>query len=82
MTPNRVATLMAIVASVLTAIVPAVANMDWTSTAGVLAGGFGVVVAIVKWLQGWQNHEQHLQWEKQMGLNVGVADQTLPEPTE
>ena len=82
MTPNRVATLIAIIAGVLTAVVPAVANMDWTSTAGVVGGGFAVVVAIVKWLQGWQNHEQHLQWEKQMGLNVGVADQTLPEPTE
>lgn len=48
---------MAVVAGILTAVVPVVGNMDWSSTAGVIAGGVSAVVAIVKWLEGWQAHE-------------------------
>lgn len=57
MAPNRVATVIAVIAGIATAVAPVVANMDWSSTAGVIAGGVAVVAAIVKWLDGWQKFE-------------------------
>lgn len=60
MTPNRVATILAVIAGILTAVTPVVANMDWSSTAGVIAGGTAAVLAILKWLDGWQKHEHNL----------------------
>lgn len=60
MTPNRVATILAVIAGIATAVAPVVANMDWSSTAGVIAGGFAAVLAIVKWLDGWQKHEANV----------------------
>jgi protein-S-isoprenylcysteine O-methyltransferase Ste14 len=57
MTPGRIATVLAIVAGVAGAVAPAAANLDWTSTAGVIAGTLAIVGAIGKWLTGWQQHE-------------------------
>ena len=48
-------------AGLLTAVTPAVANMDTTSTAGMVTGGLMILGVAVKWLDGWQKHEQHLQ---------------------
>lgn len=76
MTPGRIATILAIVAGIATAITPAVANMDWTSTAGVIAGGIAIVGAIVKWLDGWQKWERTAdrnrsgQGEDKLSVNV------------
>jgi hypothetical protein len=58
MTPGRVATLLAIVAGLAGAIAPTAANLDWSSTAGVIAGTFAIVGAIAAWLQGWRQHER------------------------
>jgi hypothetical protein len=58
MTPGRIATLLAIVTGAAGAVAPAAANLDWTSTAGVIAGTLAIVGAIAKWLTGWQQHER------------------------
>jgi hypothetical protein len=60
-TPGRVATLLAIVAGLAGAIAPAAANLDWSSTAGVITGTVAIVGAIAAWLQGWRQHEARLE---------------------
>lgn len=57
MQPNRIAVWLTALAGLLTAISPVVANLDWTSTAGLIAGFVGVVGVVAKWLDGWQKHE-------------------------
>lgn len=61
MTPNRIATVIAVIAGVATALAPVVANMDWESTAGIIAGGVAAVTAILTWLVGWQKHEARVE---------------------
>ena len=51
--PNRLATYAAALAALCAAIVPVVADLDWTSTIGII-GGVGALSAVVwKWLDGW-----------------------------
>jgi hypothetical protein len=53
MLPNRIAVYLTSVAALLTAVAPVVANLDLTSTIG-LVGGLGAVALVVKqWLAGW-----------------------------
>jgi hypothetical protein len=84
MTPGRIATLLAIVAGVAGAITPAAADLDWTSTAGVIAGTLAIVAAIAKWLTGWQQHER-LQavdpaFVADLDDTAGADDHPAPEP--
>lgn len=58
MSPNRVVAAATAVLSLTLAVLPVVVDMDWTSTAGVLAGIVAVVSVALKWLAGWQAHEQ------------------------
>jgi hypothetical protein len=57
MKPNRIAVYLTAIAGLLTALAPVVADLDWTSTAGVIAGFVGVAGVVAKWLDGWQKHE-------------------------
>jgi hypothetical protein len=59
-TPGRAATALAVLAGAAGAAAPAVANMDWSSTAGVIAGTLAIVGAITAWLKGWREHEARL----------------------
>jgi hypothetical protein len=68
-TPNRVATALAVLAGIATAIAPVIADMDWTSTAGVIAGGLGAILAIGKWLDGWQKHEANVALTRHMTID-------------
>lgn len=56
--PNRVATVLIMIAGVVAAALPAAAGMNWESTAGVLAGLGAVAAATLTWLRGWQQNEQ------------------------
>lgn len=58
-TPNRVAVILTALTGLAGAIAPAVANLDPTSTAGIVAGLGTIAAAVVKWLDGWQKHEAH-----------------------
>lgn len=55
--PNRVAVYLTGLAGLCTAIAPAVANLDTTSTIGAVSGLAGVVTIAYKFLTGWQAHE-------------------------
>jgi hypothetical protein len=83
-TPGRIATLLAIIAGVAGAAAPAIANMDWSSTAGVIAGTLAVVGAIVAWLKGWREHEARLEDSPSMVADLddqAGADDHPPVPT-
>lgn len=56
--PNRRAVYLTAVAGLFTALAPAVANLDLTSTAGVIAGLVAITAVVSKWLTGWQNLEK------------------------
>ena len=60
MNPNRIATVLAVITGIATAVAPVLANADWQSTAGIVAGGLAAVLAILKWLDGWQKHEANV----------------------
>lgn len=55
--PNRVAVYLTAAGGLATALAPAVAGLDMTSTAGVIAGFAGVAAVVDRWLKGWQAHE-------------------------
>lgn len=70
--PARVAALLASIATLLAALAPAVADLDMTSTAGVL-GGAAVILGIVReWLKGQRAHEAR------EGTGVPLVEPTLP----
>jgi drug/metabolite transporter (DMT)-like permease len=87
-TPNRVAAGLAAVGAVAAGLAPVVANMDWSSTAGVAAGILGAVAVVNKWLDGWQKHEARqapvistsgspgVTWQFPAGASAVVADPT------
>lgn len=54
---NRVVAVVSVLISLALAVLPVVANFDWTSTAGVIAGIVAVLGVVSKWLEGWQAHE-------------------------
>lgn len=63
MLPNRIALYLTSIAALLVALAPVVADLDWTSTAG-LIGGLGAVALVVnKWLEGWQKYEERQDLE-------------------
>lgn len=55
--PNRIAVYLTTIAALLTALAPLVANLDLTSTVGILGGLGGIVLVVRKWLEGWQHYE-------------------------
>jgi hypothetical protein len=61
--PNRIAVYLVAAASLLTALAPAVADLDPTSTASLVAGLVGLVLIATKWLTGWQQHEESQRWQ-------------------
>lgn len=57
MHPNRVVAVAAAVLSLALAVLPALADADWTSTAGAIAGIAAVLGLALKFLDGSQKHE-------------------------
>lgn len=55
--PNRVAVYLTAVAGLCTALAPAVANLDVTSTVGAVGGLAAVAAVVDRWLKGWQADE-------------------------
>jgi hypothetical protein len=60
MNTNRVVAIAVAGFGFVAAIAPVAANLDWTSTAGIIAGVGTVAAVAVKWLDGWQKHEQRI----------------------
>lgn len=56
--PNRVAVWLTSLAALSGALAPAVADLDLSSTVGII-GGLAVLLGVVrKWLDGWQAYEK------------------------
>ncbi len=57
MSPNRIAVYLTAAASLLTAIVPIVADLDLSSTVAILGSLAALVVVVQRFLIGWQQYE-------------------------
>lgn len=66
MPTNRVVALTTALLTLVLAALPVLADMDWTSTAGIVAGIIAVLGIVNRWLAGWSN------WE--------IAEVTATEP--
>lgn len=55
--PNRVAIYLTAALSLAIGVLPLVADLDWTSTAGLVAGLVPILAVVYKWLDGWQAYE-------------------------
>lgn len=56
--PNRVAVYLTSFAGLIGALAPVIANLDLTSTLGVIAGLGAIVVVVRQFLVGWQQQER------------------------
>lgn len=66
MQANRIVVLVTALLGLAAAVLPVAANMDWTSTAGVIGGAAVAAAAAVKWLDGWQRHEDREAFAEQL----------------
>lgn len=55
--PNRMAVYLTALAGLATALAPVIANLDTTSTVGVVGGFAGIATVVAVWLNGWSRHE-------------------------
>lgn len=75
MLPNRIAVYLTGIAGLLTALAPVVANLDLTSTFGLVGGFAGIALVVKQWLSGWAKYEERTALEplgEQPGQNPGV----------
>jgi protein-S-isoprenylcysteine O-methyltransferase Ste14 len=72
--PNRWVTLAVSALGLAAGALPAVANLDWSSTAGVVGGAIVVLGVATKWLTGWQ------QWEALQATQPAQAAPVEAEP--
>lgn len=70
MLPNRAALILGSVAALLGGAAPLVADMDWESTAGVIAGVIALATYVNNFVTGWQKHEEREFFAE----NAQVAD--------
>jgi hypothetical protein len=54
---NRIVALLSGVLLLVMALAPVIANFDWKSTAGIIAGMPAIALVVYKWLEGWQRWE-------------------------
>lgn len=59
--PNRIAVYLTALVGLLTALIPAIADFDWQSTAGLIGGAGTIMLIVRKWLDGWQQYERDLR---------------------
>lgn len=60
--PNRVAVYLTAGAALAGGLAPAVADLDVTSTGGIIAGLAVILGVVNRWLTGWQTHEANAHW--------------------
>lgn len=65
LTPNRIAVYITAFAGLLSALAPIVADLDLTSTVGIVGSLAAVAAVVHKWLDGWQQHERDEYYAKQ-----------------
>lgn len=63
--PNRIAVYLTAGAALAGGLAPAVADLDVTSTGGVVAGLAVLFGVVNRWLVGWQADEERKSWQDQ-----------------
>ncbi len=74
---NRVAAIFAVLAGVLGALAPIIADLDTSSTAGLIAGLLAILVPIDRFLKGSQAHEARMNagaWELGLDQDAPVVE--------
>jgi hypothetical protein len=61
--PNRIAIYLTAIAGLLTALAPVVADLDTSSTVGILGGLAAVTVVAREFLVGWRQYEERTDLE-------------------
>ena len=56
--PNRMAVYVSGVVALLAGLAPLIGNLDWESTAGVVAGLLAILAVVYKWLDNWGKWER------------------------
>jgi hypothetical protein len=78
MSLNRVVSIASVVLSLALAVLPVLADLDWTSTAGVIAGIVAILGVTQKWLTGWQLHENGSRQAELIGLQSTLTPPAQP----
>jgi hypothetical protein len=55
--PNRIVAIATALITLLLGLLPVIADMDWKSTAGIIAGLVALLAVSLQWLNGWQKWE-------------------------
>ena len=71
--PNRLAVYLTAGAGLLAALAPIVADLDWESTAGVVAGVLAITGVVSVWLNNWG------KWERGEGSGTVPVDEEPPD---
>src|SRR5262245_31427595 len=58
---GKIVTVLGAVATLAAALAPALANLDFASTGGLVGGVLALAVVVSKWLDGWQKYEQDVR---------------------
>lgn len=81
MNPNRIAVYLTSLAGLATAVAVPLADLDTTSTAGLIAGLAAIAGVVSVWLKGWQKHEERESFkDERERLGVLFHDEA-PEET-
>lgn len=80
MTPNRIAVYLTALAALAAGLAPAIADLDWTSTAGVIAGLVAILSVVQKWLSGWQQHEARQATVRALNANATGNPRVTTDP--
>jgi hypothetical protein len=64
MLPNRIAVYFTAAAALAAALVPVIANLDLTSTIGIVGGVGAFAGVIAVWLNGWSRYEERVAIEE------------------
>lgn len=79
LSPPRLAAYITAVVGLLTALSPVVANLDITSTAGIIAGAAAVLGTYATWAKGWRAYEADERYKEERETAQAVGDtQVLP----
>jgi hypothetical protein len=78
MPTNRIVSIASVVVSLALAVLPVVADLDLSSTAGIIAGIVAVLGVTLKWLNGWQLHENGERQAQLLGLQSTLVPPAQP----
>jgi hypothetical protein len=73
MAPNRIAVYLTALAALAGGLAPVVADLDLSSTVGIVAGLASITAAVNKWLSGWQAYESRMPVELPDSLHVQIV---------